>query len=70
MKKLCSIELTERELKALNDLAFHKDMSPADTMRQALRVYQAIEFSVNRENIYDMLNPPWSSVKGMLHPDL
>jgi len=42
-KKTMTLNLTEAEMKALDDLSAKKDLSKTAVLRQALRLYQMIE---------------------------
>ena len=42
-KKTMTLNLTEREMEALEDLCRRKDLSKTAVVRQALRLYQMVE---------------------------
>ncbi len=42
-KKTMTLNLTDQEMKALEELSFQKDLSKTAILRQALRLYQLID---------------------------
>ncbi|BAN34110.1 hypothetical protein SCD_n00261 [Sulfuricella denitrificans skB26] len=52
VKKTMTLNLTEAEMTALEELCIEKDMSKTAVLRQALRLYQLIN---NRKNLGDKL---------------
>jgi hypothetical protein len=47
-RKTMTLNLTEAEMKALDDLSAIKDISKTAVLRQALRLYQMIEVRMSR----------------------
>lgn len=47
-RKTMTLNLTETEMKALDDLSATKDISKTAVLRQALRLYQMIEVRMSR----------------------
>lgn len=47
-KKTMTLNLTDAEMRALEDLCERKDMSKTAVLRQALRLYQLVEVRVAR----------------------
>lgn len=47
-KKTMTLNLTDAEMKALDELCERKDLSKTAVMRQALRLYQLVEVRVGR----------------------
>jgi len=47
-KKTMTLNLTEAEMRALEDLAKKKDLSKTALVRQALRLYQMIEVRLSQ----------------------
>jgi hypothetical protein len=47
-RKTMTLNLTEAEMKALDDLSATKDISKTAVLRQALRLYQMIEVRMAR----------------------
>jgi hypothetical protein len=47
-RKTMTLNLTEAEMKALDDLSATKDISKTAVLRQALRLYQMIEVRIAR----------------------
>jgi hypothetical protein len=47
-RKTMTLNLTEAEMKALDDLSAIKDISKTAVLRQALRLYQMIEVRISR----------------------
>jgi len=47
-RKTMTLNLTEAEMKALEDLSATKDISKTAVLRQALRLYQLVEVRVAR----------------------
>jgi hypothetical protein len=47
-KKTMTLNLTDAEMGALEDLCNKKDLSKTAVLRQALRLYQAVETRVER----------------------
>lgn len=50
-KKTMTLNLTEREMNALNKMAEDKGMSKTQIVRMALRVYQSIEYPIDISNM-------------------
>lgn len=48
MKKTMTLNLTDTEMRVLDDLSARKDLSKTAVLRQALRLYQAIEVRVEK----------------------
>ncbi len=48
MKKTMTLNLTDAEMRVLDDLSVRKDLSKTAVLRQALRLYQAIEVRVEK----------------------
>lgn len=48
MKKTMTLNLTDAEMRALDDLSARKDLSKTAVLRQALRLYQAVETRVEK----------------------
>lgn len=48
MKKTMTLNLTDAEMRVLDDLSARKDLSKTAVLRQALRLYQAIEVRVEK----------------------
>lgn len=46
-QKTMTLNLSEREMAALDELAAEKDMSKTAIMRQALRLYQLVNIRLN-----------------------
>lgn len=52
-KKTMTLNLTDQEMKVLEDLASKKDLSKTAVLRQALRLYQMVEVRINQgEKLY------------------
>jgi predicted transcriptional regulator len=51
-----TLNLSEKEMHALEKLSKEKDMSKTAVMRQALRVYQAI--SLRKDDWWKLIGPP------------
>lgn len=47
-KRTMTLNLTEAEMKVLEDLASKKDLSKTSLIRQALRLYQLVEMRVDK----------------------
>lgn len=47
-KKTMTLNLTEREMEVLEQLATKKDLSKTAVLRQALRLYQSIDVRLER----------------------
>jgi hypothetical protein len=47
-RKTMTLNLTEAEMKALDDLSATKDISKTAVLRQALRLYQMVEIRMSR----------------------
>ncbi len=47
-KRTMTLNLTEAEMKVLEDLAAKKDLSKTSLIRQALRLYQLVEVRVDK----------------------
>lgn len=47
-KRTMTLNLTEAEMKVLEDLSVKKDLSKTSLIRQALRLYQLVEIRVER----------------------
>lgn len=47
-KRTMTLNLTDAEMGALEDLCIKKDLSKTAVLRQALRLYQAVETRVER----------------------
>ena len=48
LKRTMTLNLTDAEMRALDDLSLRKDITKTAVLRQALRLYQAIETRVER----------------------
>jgi len=48
MKKTMTLNLTDAEMRVLDDLSSRKDLSKTAVLRQALRLYQAVEIRVEK----------------------
>ena len=48
MRKTMTLNLTELEMKALDELSVQKDISKTAVLRQALRLYQMVEVRLTR----------------------
>lgn len=48
VKKTMTLNLTDAEMRVLDDLSSRKDLSKTAVLRQALRLYQAIEVRVEK----------------------
>jgi predicted transcriptional regulator len=48
VKKTMTLNLTDSEMRVLDDLSARKDLSKTAVLRQALRLYQAIEVRVEK----------------------
>lgn len=48
MKKTMTLNLTDAEMRVLDDLSARKDLSKTAVLRQALRLYQAVELRVEK----------------------
>ena len=48
MKKTMTLNLTDAEMRVLDDLSARKDLTKTAVLRQALRLYQAIEMRVEK----------------------
>jgi predicted transcriptional regulator len=48
VKRTMTLNLTDAEMQALDDLSVRKDITKTAVLRQALRLYQAIEARVER----------------------
>ncbi|WP_245656902.1 transcriptional regulator [Sphingomonas asaccharolytica] len=48
MKKTMTLNLTDAEMRVLDDLSTRKDLSKTAVLRQALRLYQAVEVRVEK----------------------
>lgn len=48
VKKTMTLNLTDAEMRVLDDLSVRKDLSKTAVLRQALRLYQAIEVRVEK----------------------
>lgn len=52
-KRTMTLNLTEKEAKALEELCKRKDLSKTAVLRQALRLYQTIDVRIERgETLY------------------
>jgi len=47
-KRTMTLNLTDAEMKVLEDLASKKDLSKTSLIRQALRLYQLVEMRVDK----------------------
>ncbi|TPG52446.1 ribbon-helix-helix protein, CopG family [Roseomonas nepalensis] len=47
-KRTMTLNLTDAEMRALDELSARKDVSKTAVLRQALRLYQAVEARVER----------------------
>lgn len=47
-KKTMTLNLTDAEMRALDELSIRKDLSKTAVLRQALRLYQTIDARVER----------------------
>ncbi len=47
MKKTMTLNLTDQEMQALEDLSTKKDLSKTAVLRQALRLYQLVDFRLS-----------------------
>ncbi len=47
-KRTMTLNLTEREMTALDELAGRKDLSKTQIIRQAIRLYQTVETRLER----------------------
>lgn len=47
-KRTMTLNLTDAEMQALDDLSAQKDLSKTAVLRQALRLYQLIEMRLSR----------------------
>ncbi len=47
-KRTMTLNLTEQEMRVLEDLSVRKDVSKTALLRQALRLYQVVEARLNR----------------------
>ena len=47
-KRTMTLNLTDAEMRALDDLSIRKDITKTAVLRQALRLYQTIEARVDR----------------------
>ena len=48
VKRTMTLNLTDAEMQALDDLSIRKDLTKTAVLRQALRLYQAIESRVEK----------------------
>ncbi|MGE5562438.1 MAG: transcriptional regulator [Bacillota bacterium] len=48
VKRTMTLNLTDAEMRALDDLSLRKDLTKTAVLRQALRLYQAIESRVEK----------------------
>jgi len=48
VKKTMTLNLTDAEMRVLDDLSARKDLSKTAVLRQALRLYQAVETRVEK----------------------
>jgi len=48
VKKTMTLNLTDAEMRVLDDLSARKDLTKTAVLRQALRLYQAIEMRVEK----------------------
>lgn len=48
MKKTMTLNLTDAEMRVLDELSERKDLSKTAVLRQALRLYQAVEVRVEK----------------------
>ena len=48
MKRTMTLNLTDAEMRVLDDLSVRKDLSKTAVLRQALRLYQAVELRVEK----------------------
>lgn len=48
VKRTMTLNLTDAEMRALDDLSVRKDLTKTAVLRQALRLYQAIEARVEK----------------------
>jgi len=48
VKKTMTLNLTDAEMRVLDDLSTRKDLSKTAVLRQALRLYQAVEVRVEK----------------------
>jgi predicted transcriptional regulator len=48
VKRTMTLNLTDAEMQALDDLSARKDITKTAVLRQALRLYQAVEARVER----------------------
>ena len=52
-RRTMTLNLTDREMEALDELAGRKDLSKTQVVRQAIRLYQAVESRLeNGEKLY------------------
>jgi predicted transcriptional regulator len=52
-RRTMTLNLTDREMEALDELAGKKDLSKTQVVRQAIRLYQAVESRLeNGEKLY------------------
>ncbi|MDQ6651400.1 MAG: ribbon-helix-helix protein, CopG family [Silvibacterium sp.] len=47
-KRTMTLNLTDREMAALDELAGRKDLSKTQVVRQAIRLYQTVEIRLER----------------------
>jgi predicted transcriptional regulator len=47
-KKTMTLNLTDREMAALDELAGRKDLSKTQVVRQAIRLYQTVDLRLGR----------------------
>ncbi len=47
-KRTMTLNLTDAEMRALDDLSVRKDLTKTAVLRQALRLYQAVEARVEK----------------------
>ena len=47
-KRTMTLNLTDAEMRVLDELSARKDITKTAVLRQALRLYQAVEFRVER----------------------
>jgi hypothetical protein len=56
-KKTMTLNMTEREMNALEKMAKDKGMTKTQIMRMALRVYQSREYPIDRSKLPPFFNP-------------
>lgn len=65
-KKMMSLQLSESEMGALEDLCKLKDMSKAGIIRQALRLYQAVDARLCEGKRLEWVNLDGSRVETLI----